>query len=109
MDFKDFFLGELSVAQRDAFAGEAHSTRGLLTQVAYRNKSVELGFADVLVALSQGKVSLDGIPLTNRAKQQRRIRETSALKSVPLIAAAPPAARTAGARRKADRPRSATA
>lgn len=106
MDFKDFFLGELSVSERDHFAASAQTTRGMLTQVAYRNKPVELGFADVLVALSRGKVSLDGIHLTDRAKQQRRIREGAA--PIAITAAAPPAARTANAPRKAGPHRCAT-
>jgi hypothetical protein len=74
MDFKTFFFG-LSVAERDLFAGRAHTSRGLLTQVAYKNKRIELGFADVLIALSGGQVTLDELPLTDNATRQRGIRD----------------------------------
>lgn len=74
MDFKTFFFG-LSVAERAAFAERALTTRGYLTQVAYGNKEIELGLADVLCQLSAGAVSLDRLPLTDKARQQRDIRE----------------------------------
>jgi hypothetical protein len=74
MDFKSFFFG-LSVTERDSFAARANTSRGLLTQVAYGNKQVELGLGDVLVALAGGAVSLDEIPLTDNAKRQRAIRQ----------------------------------
>lgn len=74
MDFKSFFFG-LSTAERDVFATKANSSRGLLTQVAYENKRVELGLADVIVALAGGKVPLDGIALTANARRQRAICE----------------------------------
>lgn len=78
MDFKTFFFG-LPVAERDAFAAKAHSSRGLLNQVAYRNKSIELGFADVICALSGEQVTLDDLPLTENAQRQRAIREAAAV------------------------------
>lgn len=74
MDFKAFFL-DLSVAERDELAEHAGSTRGTLTQVAYGHKRVELGFADVLVKLGRGKLTLDDVPLTDNAARQRLIRE----------------------------------
>jgi hypothetical protein len=74
MDFKTFFLG-MTVPQRDAFATKVMSTRGMLTQVAYGNKPVELGFADVICAVSGYAVSLDGLPLTENARRQRAVRE----------------------------------
>ena len=85
MDFKPYFFG-LSVADREDFAKKVGSTRGMLTQVAYRNKSVELGFADVLVAATGRQVSLDDLPLTANAAQQRRAREGRAF--VPHATAA---------------------
>lgn len=74
MTFKAFFF-DLTVPEREDFADKAGSTRGLLTQVAYGNKRVELGFADVLVKLSRGKLTLDDVPLTENAARQRAIRE----------------------------------
>jgi len=72
--FKDYFFG-LPVNERESLAKQAGTSRGYLTQVAYGNKSIELGAADVLVALSGGAVTLDGLPLTTNATRQRLIRE----------------------------------
>lgn len=74
MAFHDYFFS-MSVAERDVFATSAGTSRGYLTQVAYENKRVELGFADVLVAVSGGRLGLDDLPLTENARQQRAIRE----------------------------------
>jgi hypothetical protein len=73
MDFRTFFFG-MPVSAREEFAAKAGTSRGLLTQVAYGNKAVELGFADVIVALSDGAVELEGIELTDNAKRQRELR-----------------------------------
>jgi hypothetical protein len=86
MDFKTYFFG-LPVAERDSFAQRAHTSRGLLNQVAYRNKSIELGFADVICALSEGKVPLDELPLTENAQRQRSIRDGTAPAAVEVTAA----------------------
>jgi hypothetical protein len=77
MDFKTYFFG-LSVQEREVFAGRVGSTRGTLTQVAYGNKEVDLGFADVICAQSRGEVSLDDLPLTDRARMQRKLRHQCA-------------------------------
>ena len=74
MDFKTYFFG-LPVAERESFAQQAGTTRGYLNQVAYSNKRVELGMADVLVAVSGGRLRLDDLPLTENAQRQRAIRE----------------------------------
>jgi hypothetical protein len=76
MDFKEFFFG-MPPAERKTFAQQVGSSAGFLTQLAYRNKAVELGFGDVIVTLSKREVSLDGIELTDNARRQRRIREGS--------------------------------
>jgi hypothetical protein len=73
MDFRTFYFAK-TVSERDDFASAAGTSRGLLTQVAYKNKCVELGFADVIVALSGGKVELDDLPLTENARRQRSLR-----------------------------------
>lgn len=73
MDFKAFYFG-MPVAERETFAQRAGTSRGLLTQVAYGHKQIELGFGDVIVTLSEGKVSLDELPLTENASRQRAIR-----------------------------------
>lgn len=75
-DFRTYFLG-LTKPQRVELAGRAHSTAGVLQQVAYGHKNIELGFADVLVALGEGRYTLDGLPLTERAIRQRATREAS--------------------------------
>lgn len=77
MDFKTFFF-DMTLPEREAFAKGVGSTRGTLTQVAYGNKSIELGFADVLCALSHRKVDMDSLPLTENARRQRAIRDAHA-------------------------------
>lgn len=75
MEFKTHYLA-LTVAQRDALAERAGTTRGTLNQVVYAGKQIELGLADCLVALCPS-VTLDDMPLTERAAQQRSIRSTA--------------------------------
>lgn len=58
---------------RELFAAATGTSTGMLTQVAYGHKQIELGFADVLVAKGNG-YGLDALPLTDRAKDQNRIR-----------------------------------
>lgn len=77
MDFKVFFF-DMPVEERDAFAAKAQTSRGMLTQVAYRNKRIELGLADVICALSAHRVTLDDLPLTQNAARQREIRQSAA-------------------------------
>jgi hypothetical protein len=84
--FKSFYTS-MPAAERDAFAVKAATTRGLCNQIAFAGKKVELGMADVFVTLSGGRISLDGIPLTDRAKAQRAIREGApAFEPTPLAA-----------------------
>lgn len=73
MNFRAYFLG-LDSAARAEFANKVGSTVGYLTQVAYGNKQIELGLADVLVAVSAGSLTLDDVPLTERAKVQHATR-----------------------------------
>lgn len=73
MSFKDFFFG-LPQPERVKYAESAATSVAMLSQIAYGNKRVELGFADVLVALSGGRLSLQQIPLTDRAMAQNAIR-----------------------------------
>ena len=73
MDFKTFFLG-LTPDERLIYAERVASTVGYLNQVAYGHKRIELGAADVLVAVSNGAVTLADLPLTDRALQQHAIR-----------------------------------
>lgn len=81
MSFRTYFLG-LDAVQRASLAESARTTVGYLTQVAYGNKQIELGLADVLVAVSGEAITLDDLPLTDRASAQRQIR------SDPIRAAA---------------------
>jgi hypothetical protein len=71
--FKTHYLS-LSVLARQALAKEAGTTPGTLNQIVYAGKLIELGLADCLVALCEG-LTLDDMPLTDRAKQQRIVRE----------------------------------
>lgn len=73
MSFKDFFFG-LPHPERVQYAESAATSVAMLSQVAYGNKRVELGFADVLVAVSRGRLSLEQIPMTGRAVAQHAIR-----------------------------------
>ena len=73
MDFKTFYLG-LTSEKRDEFADAASTSRGYCNQVAYAGKKIELGMADVFVAKSGGALTLDALPLTDRAMQQRAAR-----------------------------------
>jgi len=75
MDFKTFYLS-MPVDDREAFAASVGTSQGMLNQVAYGHKQIELGFADVLVAKGDG-FNLNGLPLTDRAKEQHRLRSTS--------------------------------
>jgi len=77
MEFKSFFFG-LALPEREAFAVKVGSSKGMLTQIAYGNKRVELGFADVICAQSGGLVGLDDLPLTERAVAQRELRKVPA-------------------------------
>lgn len=73
MSFRTYFLG-LPADDRASYADRAGSTVGYLMQIAYGNKLVDLGFADVLVAVSDGALSLEDIPLSERAVSQHGIR-----------------------------------
>jgi len=72
MRFKHHYL-TLPVNERESLAQQAGTTRGTLNQVVYAGKHIELGLADCLVALCPG-LSLDDMPLTERARQQRSVR-----------------------------------
>jgi hypothetical protein len=73
MDFKNYYLG-LTPLARDQFAEKASTSRGYCNQIAYASKQIELGMADVFVVLSGGILTLEELPLTDRAKQQLKVR-----------------------------------
>ncbi len=75
MRFRDYYLG-MPTAERSEFALRCGTSRHFLQQVAYGYKQIELGFADVIVRLSGRQVSLDELPLTDRAQRQRQLRES---------------------------------
>ncbi len=85
MDFKAYFFS-LPVPARVCFAERCNTTRGFLTQVAYKNKRIGLGLADVICAQSGGLVDLDGLPLTDQAAVQRRQRIATRAKKPRLSA-----------------------
>lgn len=70
--FKQHYLG-LSVREREVLASTAGTTTGLLHQIVYGGKQIELGLADCLAALCDG-ITLDDLPLTERAKHQAKVR-----------------------------------
>lgn len=69
------FIQSMPAKEREQFAARAGTTVGTLNQMLYGGKRVELGFADALVAVACGSLKLDDLPLTDRAAQQRAIRE----------------------------------
>lgn len=89
MDFKNFYQA-LSQDERIEFATDVGTTVGLLHQLAYTDKEIELGLADVMVAKSRGKLSLASLPLTARAKFQDEARTPP--KRKPAKAPAPQSA-----------------
>lgn len=73
MDFKTYYLG-LPQLERASFAETVGTTLGYCRQLAYGEKRIELGMADVMVAVSGGVLTLDGLNLTQRAVYQDRVR-----------------------------------
>jgi hypothetical protein len=73
VDFKTYYLG-LDTEQRQAFAEKVGTSTGYCHQLAYGSKHVELGLADAIVAAAGGSITLDELPLTQRAKHQREVR-----------------------------------
>lgn len=74
MNFKAHYL-TMPVPERTEFAVTCGTTHTYLKQVAYGVKRLDLGLADVIVAVSRGKLTLDDLPLTDNARRQRGIRE----------------------------------
>lgn len=73
MDFKTFWK-DLAADAREEFAASVGTTVGYCHQIAYGNKRIELGLADAMVARSGGGLSLDSLPLTDKAVFQHRSR-----------------------------------
>lgn len=74
MSFRKFFLA-MKVPERCAYAEACGTQYSLLKSLAYDMKQVDLGLADVLVAVSRGQISLDDVPLSEKAKRHRALRE----------------------------------
>lgn len=74
--FKLFF-SELDRAGRAEFAALCGTTPGLLNKLIYGGGRVELGLADVMVAVGCGRFALSDLPLTERAKAQDIARSKS--------------------------------
>lgn len=77
MSFRRYLLG-LTLDKRRDVAARVGSSLGYLQQVAYGNKQIELGLADALVAVCDGHVALDDLPLTERARLQHAVRSGAA-------------------------------
>lgn len=69
MSFKDHFLS-LGVPARDELALKAGTTRGLLNQVVYGGKRIELGLGLCLSKLCN--LPVEEMPLTDRARKQHK-------------------------------------
>ena len=69
MTFKHYFFS-LSRDEQNALAQKAGTSHQMLAQIARGNKDVELGFAQVIVAVCGGSIGLPDLPLTDRAKSQ---------------------------------------
>jgi len=54
----------------------------MLAQIARGNKQIELGFADVIVAVSGGNIALSDLPLTDRAVAQNEIRSNPVVEGI---------------------------
>jgi hypothetical protein len=77
MDFKTYYLG-LDPAEREPFAKSLGTSTGYCLQLCYADKKIELGFADVVVAKTKGKVKYSELPLTDRARKQIKARKWDA-------------------------------
>ena len=75
MDFKTFYQG-LTPDQRLVFAEQVGTSVGYCHQIAYGAKRIELGLADAMVAVAGKALTLDDLPLTDRATFQRKARAT---------------------------------
>ena len=82
MDFKTYWQ-RMTVPQRDAFAKNVGTSPGYCHQLAYGDKLIELGLADALVAQAGDDLTLDDLPLTERAKFQRAARDGTKVVEVP--------------------------
>lgn len=79
--FKSFLMA-MPTDEREQYAIRAGTSTGQLNQIVYAGRQIELGFADVLVAVAPpGSLTLDDLPLTERAQKQRAIREAAAQQS----------------------------
>lgn len=74
VEFKTYYQG-LSAEERESFAARVGTSTGYCHQLAYGAKRIELGLADAIVAASAGKLTLDDLPLTDRAKFQNTARQ----------------------------------
>lgn len=73
-NFKTYYQ-PLNPAERAALAKRMGTTVGYCHQIAFGDKNIELGLADVIVAASRGALTLDNLPLTERAQFQRKARQ----------------------------------
>lgn len=79
MNFKEIWQS-VPVGERDAVAARAGTTAGYLHQIAYsKDKEIELGLADVLVTIFDGRLTHADLPLTKRASYQFKVRSECAM------------------------------
>lgn len=73
MEFKHYFFS-LPRPEQESLAQRAGTSHQMLAQIARGNKQIELGFADVIVAMADGALTLEDLPLTERAEFQSKAR-----------------------------------
>jgi len=73
MEFKNYFFS-LARPEQESLAQKAGTSHQMLAQIARGNKQIELGFADVIVAMAGGALTLEDLPLTERAEFQSKAR-----------------------------------
>lgn len=74
MDFKTYWQ-TLTPEARTALANKVGTSVGYCHQIAYGAKKIELGLALAIVAAAGQKLTLDDLPLTDRAKFQNEARQ----------------------------------
>lgn len=73
MEFKPYWQA-LRPDERETFAKNVGTSVGYCHQIAYGDKRVELGLADAMVTHSSGNLTLESLPLTERAVFQHAAR-----------------------------------
>lgn len=76
MDFITYWKSLDAEAKR-LFAEKAQTTVGYCNQLAYTERKIDLGLADVFVIASKGVLRHEELPLGDRAKAQHALRKAA--------------------------------